>query len=288
MGGVLLTDFDYIVEFTLGGMLWASIGSFDLFFAWLRKLPHPFGLANVTARLSRPIGFVEDGRTPASAPRWRVGLLGFSLLLDFPHDGSVNVVSVLLPVAFFELLFFSVLGPVAIEVVSHVKQPHLANKSTPPSEEEVILQFYLFLEEAFPSSSPPDRCMRAVAAAVPFFPVTTPDVFARSELLSTFGHLLSTPWLPRFHDRHAVLTMMVDHSAITLRAAVGAVVPSMGVRLMAVRAPAGTTVVPVFSAHAGEMEDSAFKGLGRGGDALPEPLPAFFRMRHCIFGWPDP
>ena len=41
------------------------------------------------------------------------------------------------------------------------------------------------------------------------------------------------------------------------------VVPPMGVRLMAVRAPAGTTVVPVFSAHAGEMEDSAFKGLGK-------------------------
>ena len=55
MGGVLLTDFDYIVEFTLGGMLWASIGSFDLFFAWLRKLPHPFGLANVTARISRTL-----------------------------------------------------------------------------------------------------------------------------------------------------------------------------------------------------------------------------------------
>ena len=58
--------------------------------------------------------------------------------------------------------------------------------------------------------------------------------------------------------------------------------PPMGVRLMAVRAPAGTTVVPVFSAHAGEMEDSAFKGLGKRGDALPGPLPAFFHMRQHI------
>ena len=51
----------------------------------------------------------------------------------------------------------------------------------------------------------------------------------------------------------------------------------MGVRLMAVRAPAGTTMVPVFSAHAGEMEDSAFKGLGkrRQGSSL-EPRVASF------------
>ena len=80
MGGVLLTDFDYIVEFTLGGMLWASIGSFDLFFAWLRKLPHPFGLANVTARISRTLfrrvapdghreGRQDDGRLVGVRPR---------------------------------------------------------------------------------------------------------------------------------------------------------------------------------------------------------------------------
>ena len=55
MSGVLLSGFDTDFIYGFGAWLWLTVSVFDVFFAWLNKLPNLMSLRNVVTRASRDV-----------------------------------------------------------------------------------------------------------------------------------------------------------------------------------------------------------------------------------------